>query len=350
MKIVITGACGFIGVHTAAGLLSKGHEVVAFDNLSRPGTKQNLEWLEKQPGRLQFVKGDLRRKDEVDNLIASNRDAGVVIHLAAQVAVTTSVADPRFDFEVNAFGTMNLLEAVRANCPEAIFLFSSTNKVYGEMSAFGIAEAGGRYAYRDLPQGVSENSPLDFHSPYGCSKGSADQYVRDYSRIYGLRSVVFRQSCIYGTRQFGLEDQGWVAWFSICAALGRKVKIYGDGRQVRDVLWIDDLVELYLRAIERIEQVRGSVYNIGGGADFTLSLLELIKLLEKETGRKLDYEHHDWRPGDQKVFISDISKAMKELDWRPRCSPEDGVKQLFAWTLNAKDLLEEVLAPVLQRS
>ncbi|MBY0359205.1 MAG: GDP-mannose 4,6-dehydratase [Candidatus Obscuribacterales bacterium] len=347
MKILVSGGCGFIGLHTAQKLSSLGHTVLLLDNLSRPGTKQNLKWLQEQSDLIAHANIDLRNSNAVDELVATNNDIAAIIHLGAQVAVTTSVTNPRLDFEINALGTFNLLEAARIHCPQAAFLYSSTNKVYGEMLDHAVIDLGKKYAYADLPLGVSEKMPLDFHSPYGCSKGSADQYVIDYSRIYGLKSVVFRQSCIYGSRQFGLEDQGWVAWFAICAILGNKLTIYGDGKQVRDVLWIDDLVDLYISTLEQIEKAKGQVYNIGGGAQNTLSPLELISLLEKFSGKSIDYSQADWRPGDQKVFISDISKVEKELGWKPCLAPEIGVEKLFKWTKNSQMLLKEVLQPIL---
>jgi len=253
MKVIITGAAGFIGGHAATHFLGRGDTVIGVDNLSRRGNSENLQWLRKQAGDFQFIAGDIRSQTDMDRLFAQHKDAGAVLHLAGQVAVTTSVVNPRMDFEANALGTLNILEAVRQHCPQAAFLYASTNKVYGGMEQIVIVEKDGRYAYRDLPQGMPEITPLDFHSPYGCSKGAGDQYVRDYARIYGLKTVVFRQSCIYGTRQFGIEDQGWVAWFTIASVLGKAITLYGDGKQVRDVLWVGDLISLYERAIERID-------------------------------------------------------------------------------------------------
>ncbi|MGZ5393870.1 MAG: GDP-mannose 4,6-dehydratase, partial [Mycobacterium sp.] len=255
-----------------------------------------------------------------------------VYHFAAQVAVTTSVHDPREDFEINALGTFNLLEAVRKRAPEAIVLYASTNKVYGGMETVAIAEDATRYRYCDLPHGIPEDQLLDFHSPYGCSKGAGDQYVRDYARIYDMRTVVLRQSCIYGTRQFGVEDQGWIAHFCISARLGTPITIYGDGKQARDALWIDDLIAAYQAAATNIERTSGQIYNIGGGPDHTVSIWqEFGPLLERLAGAPPRVTYADWRPGDQPVYISDIRKAERELGWKPHVSFEDGVERLWGW-------------------
>lgn len=336
---LITGGAGFIGCNTAAALLRGGHDVVIFDNLSRRGTEANLKWL-RGLGRFRFMRGDLRDYDSVRGAVKRAGAVDTVIHLAAQVAVTTSVADPREDFDINALGTFNLLEAVRASGRDPIFLYASTNKVYGGMEDIAVAERNGRYEYRDLPRGISEERLLDFHSPYGCSKGAADQYVRDYARIYGLRSVVFRQSCIYGYRQFGVEDQGWVAWFCIAAALGKPITIYGDGKQVRDVLFVEDLVDAYLRAEKQIKKTSGRVYNVGGGPDNQMSLLELIAYLEKRLKKKIHYTFSDWRPGDQPVFVCDVARAQREFGWRPRTSVPRGVNKLIDWVVDNKKLFE----------
>ncbi|MCC7196518.1 MAG: GDP-mannose 4,6-dehydratase [Gemmatimonadaceae bacterium] len=263
----------------------------------------------------------------------------MIYHLAGQVAVTTSVADPREDFETNALGTFNALEAARQAGNDPIFLFSSTNKVYGGIDNVAIEETPGRYAYRDLPYGVSESQPLDFHSPYGCSKGAGDQYVRDYARIYGLRTVVFRQSCIYGYRQFGIEDQGWIAWFIIAAVMGRPITIYGDGKQVRDALFCEDLLDAYDAAIEHIEVAKGQIYNIGGGPENTIAVWsELGPILAELLGREMTVAYGDWRPGDQLVFVSDIGKAERELGWKPKTPVREGVQKLLEWVRENKDL------------
>jgi CDP-paratose 2-epimerase len=244
MNILITGGAGFTGCNCAAHFAEKGHQIVVFDDLSRLGSEINLKWLDRKFG-VDFIKGDIRNHQKVNELIFQKGPFDLIIHLAAQVAVTTSVQDPCLDFNTNAVGTFNLLEAMRKHDPEAALIYSSTNKVYGNMEDLTIVEKDDRYSYRDLPSGIQEDRNLDFHSPYGCSKGTADQYCRDYARIYGLKTVVLRQSCIYGYRQFGIEDQGWVAWFCIANALNKPITIYGDGKQVRDILFIDDLIHKY---------------------------------------------------------------------------------------------------------
>jgi CDP-paratose 2-epimerase len=340
MKWIITGGAGFIGCHAASRLREAGHQVVVADNLSRRGAESNLNWL-REHGDLDFVKADVRDADAMHELIGRHADADCVLHLAAQVAVTTSVADPRHDFEVNALGTFNVLEAVRvAASGRPALLYSSTNKVYGNLEHLEVTERSGRYAYRDLPSGADEAEPLDFHSPYGCSKGAGDQYVRDYARIYGLKTVVFRQSCVYGTRQFGIEDQGWIAWFCVATVTGQPFSIFGDGKQVRDTLWVGDLVDLYLRTMERIDDVRGEVFNAGGGPENTLSLLELVTRLESRFERKLDPTFAGWRPGDQRVFVADIRKAERRLGWRPKVSTAEGVDKLISWVKENRSLFQ----------
>jgi CDP-paratose 2-epimerase len=344
MKWLITGGAGFIGCNAAHRLMNDGCQVVILDNLSRRGADSNLQWL-RNCAPFEFSKIDVRDFPSTADLFQSHPDIDVVLHLAAQVAVTTSVADPRIDFEVNALGTFNVCEAVRQFTPGAVLLNASTNKVYGGMTDVGVEERDGRYRYAALPQGVSEDRPLDFHSPYGCSKGSADQYVSDYARIYGLRTVNFRQSCIYGTRQFGVEDQGWVAWFAISAALGNPITIYGDGKQVRDVLFVDDLVECYLAAVHQIAHTSGQTYNVGGGPGNTISLLELIRELEELLGRAIPYSFSDWRPGDQRVFVCDIRKAKKGMGWEPKVSKREGVRKLAEWVVANRSLFERTPEP-----
>jgi CDP-paratose 2-epimerase len=340
MKILITGGAGFIGTNCALHFLKENHDIVLFDNLSRKGSEINLAWINSQFD-VDFFQGDLRNFPDLVNLFKSYGKFDMILHLAAQVAVTTSVTDPREDFEINAVGTFNLLEATRLYCPESTVIYSSTNKVYGEMKDLGEKLKNGRYAYKVLPQGVDENQNLDFHSPYGCSKGAADQYCHDYYRIYGLKTIVMRQSCIYGYHQFGIEDQGWVAWFSIASALGKPVTIYGDGKQVRDVLFIDDLVSAFDLAYKKKEKIAGKVFNIGGGPLNTLSLHELLEMLNNLTGKKSSVAYEDWRPGDQKVFVSNISKANIELGWKPKISPDIGVKKLYNWILVHKHLFSD---------
>jgi CDP-paratose 2-epimerase len=330
MTILITGGAGFIGCNLAAALLRSGEAVTVVDNLSRPRTDQNLAWLQAQfADKLRFERADIRDQAAMNALIPGH-DA--VFHLAGQVAVTTSVQNPREDFEINALGTLNILEAARlASAPPAIF-FASTNKVYGGMEEVRIVEGPTRYAYADFPNGIPETQLLDFHSPYGCSKGTGDQYVRDYARIYGLKTVVFRQSSIYGPRQFGVEDQGWAAHLVIAAVTGRPISIYGDGKQVRDMLYIDDLVAAYLSALDQIETVGGRIYNIGGGPRNTISIwAEFGPLLERLVGKRLEVRYGDWRPGDQPVYISDIGKVERELNWKPAVAFEDGIERLVRW-------------------
>ena len=330
-KWIVTGGAGFIGCHAAARFHRAGDEVVVVDNLSRMGAESNLQWLRSQ-GVETFVKLDVRNTKGMHDLLVSHADADAVLHLAGQVAVTTSVVDPRTDFEINALGTLNVLEAVRLGADGGpAVLYSSTNKVYGHLDHVNIVERDGRYAYEDLPFGVNEAEPLDFYSPYGCSKGTGDQYVRDYARIYGMKTVAFRQSCIYGTRQFGIEDQGWIAWFCLAATRGQKFTIFGDGKQIRDTLWVGDLVDAYETALDRMDDVKGQVFNVGGGPSNTLSLLELVAILEEHFGRSMEPSFADWRPGDQPVFVADIRKAGKMLDWSPKVSTADGVARLLAW-------------------
>jgi CDP-paratose 2-epimerase len=330
-KWIITGGAGFIGCHAAARLHAAGHHVVLVDNLSRRGAEANLAWLRAR-GVTDFVWADIRDAHAMHDLLFRHADADAVLHLAAQVAVTTSVVDPRTDFAVNALGTLNILEAVRtAAGGRPAFVYSSTNKVYGNLEHVDVVERDGRYAYAGVPLGVAEGEPLDFHSPYGCSKGAADQYVRDYARIYGLKTVTLRQSCIYGTRQFGVEDQGWIAWFCIAAITGQPFTIYGDGKQIRDALWVDDLIDVYERAVERIDAVAGEVFNIGGGPALTLSLNELVAKLEQSLGREFDPPYAEWRPGDQRVFVADVSKAQRLLGWAPRVAPDEGVEMVLDW-------------------
>jgi CDP-paratose 2-epimerase len=343
MKTLITGGAGFIGANAASRYLKRGHQVVVIDSLCRDGVSKNLEWLRPQ-GALEFVQLDIRDDAELARVFKQHADANQVLHLAAQVAVTTSVRLPREDFEVNALGTFNVLEAMRQAEVTAPLIYSSTNKVYGEMTSVGVAEKNGRYAYQSLPFGVSEENNLDFHSPYGCSKGSADQYVIDYHRIYGLRTLVFRQSCIFGYRQFGAEDQGWVAWFMIASQLDRPITVYGDGKQVRDILFIDDLLDAYdsgFRAAASGKAV-GRAYNIGGGPDNVLSLLELLAYIDKRRGSKLPYGTSDWRPGDQKVFVSDIRHAQADLGWSPKIGCAQGLDLLYDWVSQNRQMFLEL--------
>jgi CDP-paratose 2-epimerase len=349
MKWVVTGAAGFIGCHAVNRLLREGHEVVALDNLSRPGSASNLEWL-RQQGLQTFVQADIRNMPDLRKLFRQHADADVVLHLAGQVAVTTSLVDPRTDFEINALGTFNVLEAVRNEAEgRPAVLYSSTNKVYGDLHHLNTIEGKTRYTLENCPSGVDEEEALDFHSPYGCSKGTGDQYVRDYARVYGMRTVVFRQSCIYGTRQFGVEDQGWIAWFSIAALTGKPITIYGNGKQVRDALWVEDLVNLYLLAAQRIEAVQGQVFNTGGGPNNTLSILELVDWLERVHNRSLEASFTQPRTGDQRVFVADVKKAERLLGWKPTVSMEEGLNKLQAWLQANRELFTHATTSLLSR-
>jgi CDP-paratose 2-epimerase len=331
VRTLITGGAGFIGTNYASRLLARGDKVVLLDNLSRRGTPGNIAWLEDTFGKGSF---HLLKEDVRDSKALEKAVEGVdrILHLAAQVAVTTSVVDPETDFEINARGTLNVLEAARKSERNPLVIYASTNKVYGNLDDIPVAEGEHSYYFPDHPQGVSESQLLDFHSPYGCSKGTGDQYVRDYHRIFGLPTVVFRQSCIYGPHQFGIEDQGWVAWFVIAAVTGKPITIYGDGKQVRDLLYVDDLLAAYDQAALQIDKTAGQIYNIGGGPKNTLSIWkEFGPLLEEELGRDIPVAREEWRPGDQRVFIADIRKASRDFGWTPNVSVKEGIRQLFDW-------------------
>lgn len=336
--ILITGGAGFIGVNSANYFAANGWHVIVLDNLSRKGAKLNLDWLKAQYN-VAFEQADVRDADDITRII-KNHQPEVVLHLAAQVAVTTSVIDPREDFDINALGTLNVLEAIRLQSPDSFFINASTNKVYGKMEELGIIERNGRYEYEHLISGVSETQTLDFHSPYGCSKGVADQYAIDYARVYGLQTVTLRQSCIYGPRQFGIEDQGWVAWFTIAALLDKDITVYGDGKQIRDVLHVEDLIQAYQAAINNKEIVTGKAINVGGGPDNTLSLLELLDHLRKTLAKPVDVKWDDWRPGDQPVFVCDLQRADKLLNWQPKIIVNDGVLKLIHWVKDNAALFE----------
>lgn len=338
--ILITGGAGFIGVNTAYHYLAKGDAVTIFDNLSRRGTAYNLKALKKHHPNVRFIKGDIRDIQSVEKIV---RGVDIIFHFAGQVAVTTSVVNPREDFEINAIGTLNVLEAVRTQKLDPIIIYASTNKVYGDLSHLKIKETPMRYEFINRPHGISEIEPLDFHSPYGCSKGSADQYMHDYHRIYNLKTIVFRQSCIYGPHQFGVEDQGWMAWFMAAALLGRPITIYGNGKQVRDVLYIDDLLALYDGAIEKKGKAIGQVYNVGGGFENTISVWkEFGPVIAKLTGKTMKVVYKKERPGDQPIFIADTTKAWRELKWIPSIHPQDGIAKLYTWLVSQKKALQSV--------
>jgi len=344
MRALITGGLGFIGCNLADRLLRGGWEVAAFDNAGRPGVRHNLAWLRaRHPKSFTWIEGDVRDFAAVARAV---QGAERVFHLAGQVAVTSSVADPRGDFDINAGGSLNVLEAARLSNPQPIVLYTSTNKVYGGMENLRIREAATRYEFADYPQGIAESFPTDFHSPYGCSKGAADQYVRDYARIFGLRTIVFRMSCIYGPRQFGNEDQGWLAHFVLALKRGQGINIYGDGKQVRDLLHIDDLAAAMLAATEDIDATAGRIYNIGGGPANALSVwVECGPLLEKTLNVTPQLSAGPWRPGDQRVYISDIRRAHQEFGWRPAISPAQGIRSLADWADEALALLGHAARP-----
>ena len=328
---VVTGGAGFIGSNFCYDLLSKGENVTIYDNLSRNGSKHNLEWLRETFGKDSFrlIQNDVRDADALEKTVVN---ADVIAHFAAQVAVTTSVDNPREDFEINALGTFNVLEAIRKSGRQPVMLYTSTNKVYGGMESVRVKERDFDYIYMDYPEGISEDQPLDFHSPYGCSKGTGDQYVRDYARIYDIPTIVFRQSAIYGPRQFGVEDQGWVSWFIIAVLTGKPITIYGNGKQVRDLLFIEDLVKAYNMAIENIDNTAGQVFNIGGGSHNVISIWrDFGPILEKLNGKSIPVSYGDWRPGDQVIYISDIRKAFSTFGWTPKVSVDEGIHRLYHW-------------------
>lgn len=337
MHVVVTGGAGFIGSNVAAYYLGEGHRVTVVDDLSRAGSRINLPWLRGLAARdqLRFVLADVHRRGALAPALESGAD--LLYHFAAQTAVTSSLEEPRADLETNLLGTFNVLEAVRALPAErrpAVF-FTSTNKVYGSLPGRRVVEDATRYRFADEAldeQGVDESEPLDFHSPYGCSKGAADQYVHDYHRIYGLPTVVFRMSCIYGPRQFGTEDQGWVAHFFIRAACGEPIAIYGDGKQVRDLLFIDDLVRAFALAAQHIDVTAGHVYNIGGGPAQTLSVWqELAPRLQALAGGGVQITRHPWRPGDQPVYVSNTAAAARDFGWTPQVGLHEGLRRLWEW-------------------
>ena len=339
-SVAILGGAGFIGSNLAQHLLeTTDAKVHVFDNLSRSGVRYNLNALQRaagNSGRLQITIGDVRDAAMVDRVL---RHATEVYHFAAQVAVTTSVTDPRFDFEVNLLGTFNVLEAIRKHGRKPFLLYTSTNKVYGEMASHKVVMRDTRWDY-ESSAGIHESEPLDFHSPYGCSKGAADQYVRDYSRIYGIPSVVFRMSCIAGARQFGNEDQGWVAHFLYSALANQPVVIYGDGRQVRDVLCVDDLVRAMEAVRDKQEITAGQVYNVGGGRQNTTSLIELMDSIEALTGRRTRYQLAKQRPGDQLVYITDTSKITRDTGWEPKLTVRQSLERIYEFWKRNREVFE----------
>jgi CDP-paratose 2-epimerase len=339
MRILITGGCGFLGTNLAACGADSGHEVIVLDNLSRAGSKVNLDWLRSR-WSIDLEKVDVRDASEMVRVIIQSQP-GAVFHLAAQVAMTSSIADPKADFEVNAVGTYNLLEAIRLHAPECVLLFASTNKVYGDLEQFSYRETALRFKCVDRPQGFAEDTPLSFRTPYGCSKGAADQYVQDYARTYGLNTIVLRHSSIYGGRQFATRDQGWVTWFcqeALARASERNtqpIAISGNGKQVRDLLHVDDAVRLYFGALEDYRSAVGEAFNVGGGIENSLSLLELMALLEELVGTRLQVQSHPPRMSDQRVFVADIRKAKETFQWQPTIGVREGIGRTLSWAREA---------------
>lgn len=335
MKYLVTGGCGFLGSNIASEILRQGHELVIFDSLYRFGSYQNLEWLKIQ-GDFEFIHGDIRNTNDVERTVCTHKP-DVIYHLAGQVAMTTSIADPRMDFEVNVGGSFNLLNAVRLYSPESTVIYSSTNKVYGDLEQFSYRETETRYECIDKPNGFDESVSLDFHSPYGTSKGSADQYMLDFARIYGLKTAVFRHSSMFGGRQFATFDQGWLGWFTqkaieIKRGIAKEpFTISGNGKQVRDLLYASDCVDLYIKAAERIEAIKGQAFNIGGGIVNSSSLLELFQYLEQELEIQMTYQQLPPRESDQRVFVADITRAQKLINWTPKVSKAEGIRKMIEW-------------------
>ncbi len=336
MRYLINGGCGFLGSNLAEYFIKKGDEVIIFDNLFRFGSEKNLEHLMGIEGNKTYIKGDIRNYYEVEPVIKKYQP-DVIFNFAGQVAMTTSIENPFLDFEINTRGSLNVLEAVRNHSKKSIVCFSSTNKVYGDLEFVGFKESNTRYYSENHPKGFDESLPLEFHSPYGCSKGAADQYMLDYARIFGIKTIVFRHSSIFGGRQFATKDQGWVGWFcqkayEIKHGLATEpFTISGTGKQVRDILFGSDLIRCYELAIKNIETTRGKVYNIGGGMDNSFSLLELFKELEGLLDIKMNYQELPWRESDQKVFVADTSKAKRDFGWEPKVSKEEGVAKMYEW-------------------
>lgn len=334
MRYLVTGGCGFIGSNLAAEVLRKGEELFVFDNLYRHGSADNLRWL-RSKGEFKYYPYDIRNANDVETVIKEVKP-DYIFHLSGQVAMTTSIANPRMDFEVNTLGMFNLLDAVRKYSPDSVVLFSSTNKVYGDFEYLHFREEETRYVCEEYPEGFPESITLDFHSPYGCSKGAADQYMLDFHRIFGLKTVVFRHSSMFGINQHATFDQGWIGWFcqqalEIQKKPGREpFTISGTGKQVRDVLFNDDVVSLYFKAKDT-EAAYGQVFNIGGGIENSLSLLELFRMLEEMLGIRMEYKQLPWRESDQKVFVADIRKAKELLGWVPSVDKRYGIEKMVAW-------------------
>ena len=347
-RFLVTGGAGFLGSNLVDALLAEGLRVSVFDSLSRPGSQLNLDWLRGRHGNaLSFIRGDVRDGEALERALTG---IDVVHHLAGQTAVTASVDDPRADFDHNALGTLNVLEAARRSPASPIVVYASTNKVYGALPGVRVVEEETRYSLPDYGAGIDESRPLDFHSPYGCSKGAADQYVRDYHRVYGLRTVVLRQSCLYGPRQMGVEDQGWVAWFLIAALFDLPITIYGNGKQVRDLLYVDDAVTALRSAVACIDVTAGEVYNIGGGPARTVSVWrEFEPALATAVGKSAGQaQFAPARVGDQRAFYCDTRKASRDLGWAPTVDVGEGLARLAAWIRDAEPALRGVLGAVVR--
>lgn len=335
MKLLVTGGCGFLGSNLAAHAIAQGIDLCVFDSLYRHGAQENLAWL-RQLGKFRYVHGDIRNANDVERVVRDFQPT-MVFHLAGQVAMTTSISNPRMDFEVNALGTLNVLEALRQHAPQAGIIYSSTNKVYGDLEQFAYEETPTRYRCIDRPNGFDETTQLDFHSPYGCSKGAADQYLRDYHRIFGLSTVVFRHSSMYGGRQFATADQGWVGWFCQMADETRKgvrpgpFSISGNGKQVRDVLHARDMIDLYFSTAAAIDRAAGQAFNVGGGMENSLSLLELFSMLGERIGKPLEFTSGPPRESDQRLFVADIARISAINGWRPKVSAQQGVGEMLDW-------------------
>jgi CDP-paratose 2-epimerase len=344
--ILVTGGAGFIGSNLADRLAGEGHRVLVYDALSRAGVDTNLAWLQQRHGdRIDFLHADIRDEARLANAAAG---AKAVFHLAAQVAVTTSMVDPRDDFSINIAGTLNLLDAIRTRSPETPVIFASTNKVYGDLIDLDFVLEDQAYRPVDAEvraHGIGEARPLDFHTPYGCSKGAADQYVLDYARSFGLKTAVLRMSCIYGQRQMGTEDQGWVAHFLIRALEGKPITLYGDGHQVRDILDVSDAVDAYVAAWRNIDTVAGQAFNLGGGPDNAISLRQLLAYIGEVLGRDVDLSFSDWRAGDQRYFVADTRKAQEALGLGRRVDWHDGVARLARWLAEARGINAPIGVP-----
>ena len=338
-KILITGGVGFMGTNSAIYFYKKGWKIFLVDDCSRKGTLNNLSNLKKNI-KFKFYRVNVENYKKISEIISINKP-NLILHCAGQVAVTKSITDPKTDFNTNALGTFNVIESIRLYSSKSKLIFISTNKVYGSLNE-KILSNKKRYIFKKSNNAIKENYQLDFYSPYGCSKGSADQYVRDYSRIYKLDTIVLRLSCVYGIKQFGIEDHGWITWLTIASYFNRKLNIYGDGKQVRDILFIDDLVRLFF-IISKTKKIKNNLYNIGGGIKNSLSIIELKDILEKKLKKKIRYKNYNWRQGDQKIYISNISKVRKDLGWYPKISINKGIENVINWIKDNENNIKKIL-------